>query len=85
MQSHPTRVISGHVQLREGKRRATWYAKYRGPARLADGSVVTKQTETKIGPAWTGNGRPPDGHFTRKMAQAWLDDKLVDLRRGGCP
>jgi hypothetical protein len=68
--------------LREGKRSTTWYAKYRGPLRGADGTVVIKQSEVKIGPAWTGNGRPPDGTYTRKTAQAWLDALLVDLRRG---
>ena len=50
MQSHPS-PISGHLRLREGKRGATWYAKYRGPVRLPDGRIATKQVETKIGPA----------------------------------
>ena len=36
-QPQPNRAISGHLRLREGKRGATWYAKYRGPARLPDG------------------------------------------------
>ena len=75
-------MAAGLVKLREGKRGSTWYAKYRGPERLPDGRIVTKQTEAKIGHAWTGNGRPPEGTFTKKTAQAWLDEKLVDLRRG---
>lgn len=82
MQPQSNRPISGHVHLREGKRGSTWYAKYRGPERLPDGRLVTRQTEKKIGPAWTGSGRPVDGTFTRKTAQAWLDSVLVDLRRG---
>jgi integrase len=82
MHSRPNRMISGHVRLREGKRTSTWYAKYRGPVRLADGSIVTKQTEAKIGPAWTERGRPPDGAYTRRTAEAWLNALLVDLRRG---
>jgi integrase len=82
MQSHTSRPISGHVRLREGKRGATWYAKYRGPVRLPDGRVAIKQTEARIGPAWTGTGRPPIGTYTRRTAQAWLDAKLTDLRRG---
>jgi len=83
MQHQPTsRLISGHVHLREGKRASTWYAKYRGPVRLADGSIATKQIETKIGRAWTGTGRAPPDKFTRKTAEAWLDAKLTDLRRG---
>jgi integrase len=35
-----------------------------------------------IGPAWTGAGRTPDGYFTRRSAQAALDARLTDLRRG---
>ena len=82
MHLHTSRAISGHLRLREGKRSATWYAKYRGPFRLPDGSIAIKQTETRIGPAWTGTGRPPAGTYTRRTAQTWLDAKLTDLRRG---
>jgi integrase len=82
MQSHTSRPISGHVRVRNGKRGATWYAKYRGPVRLHDGRIAIKQTETKIGRAWTGKGRPPADTYTEKTAQAWLDAKLTDLRRG---
>jgi integrase len=35
-----------------------------------------------IGPAWTQRGRTPDGYFTRRSAQAALDARLTDLRRG---
>jgi integrase len=35
-----------------------------------------------IGPAWIGRGRTPDGYFTRRTAQATLDARLTDLRRG---
>lgn len=73
--------ISGHVRLRRGKRGDTWYAKYRGPRRQSDtGRIVTVQTEEKIGPAWSGNGRRPDGYYTKKTAKDWLDKKLSDLR-----
>src|SRR4051794_23386089 len=82
MQSHTSRPISGHLRLREGKRGATWYAKYPGHVRLPDGRIAIKQTETRIGPAWTGTGRPAAGTYTRRTAQAWLDAKLTDLRRG---
>jgi integrase len=82
MQFQTNRQVSGHVKLREGKRGSMWYAKYRGPERLPDGRLVIRQVERRIGPAWTGNGRPPEGTFTRKTAQAWLDGLLVDLRRG---
>jgi integrase len=82
MDSHISGSISGHVRLREGTRGATWYAKYRGPVRLPDGRLAIKQIETKIGAAWSGTGRTPAGMYTRRAAQAWLDAKLTDLRRG---
>jgi integrase len=82
MDSHISRSISGHVRVREGKRGATWYAKYRGPVRFPDGRLAIKQIEAKIGPAWTGTGRTPAGTYTRRTAQAWLDARLTDLRRG---
>ncbi len=51
-----------------------WYAKYR----LPDGSQVQK----KLGPAWTQRGRPSAGFFTKRTAQAWLDETLSEARRG---
>ena len=47
--SRPT----GHVFRLEKARGPSWWAKYR----LANGTQVKK----KIGPAWTGRGRPPSG------------------------
>ena len=82
MHAHRRSPISGHVRLRDGKRGSTWYAKFRGPVRQPDGRIATRQAEEKIGPAWTGTGRPPAGHFTRRTAEEWLDAKLTDLRRG---
>lgn len=69
--------VSGHITLIHRKRGDHWYAKYR----LRSG----KQVQKKIGPAWTEKGRPPDGYFTRKTAQAALDDLLTDARRGVLP
>jgi len=66
--------ISGHVFRVERTRGAVWYAKYR----LPDG----RQVQKKLGPAWSGRGRPPAGHFTKRSAQAWLDDVLAQARRG---
>src|SRR5437763_9942254 len=66
--------ISGHVFRVERKRGGVWYAKYR----LPDG----RQVQKKLGPAWSGRGRPPAGHFTKRTAQAWLDDALAQARRG---
>jgi integrase len=50
-----------------------WYAKYR----LPDG----RQVQRKVGAAWTERGRPPVGYFTKRTAEAWLRDLLVDARR----
>ena len=65
---------SGHVKLRKGKRVSTWYLKYR----LPDGS----QVQQRLGPARSGRGRPPAGHFTRRMAEEALQEVLTDARRG---
>jgi integrase len=54
-----------------------WYAKYR----LPDG----RQVQKRIGPAWTGRGRPPAGYFTRRAAEAWLRDVLHQARPGTLP
>src|SRR4051812_25742947 len=69
--------ISGHVYRYEGLRRPTWRAKYR----LPDGGQVKKT----IGPAWTERGRPAAGYYTRRTAQAWLDDVLAHARAGTLP
>jgi integrase len=66
--------ISGHVWLRKGVRGNVFYAKYR----LADGRQLMK----RLGPAWPGRGRPPDGYFTRKTAEQALQAILTDARRG---
>jgi integrase len=69
--------ISGHVYRFEGKRRATWRAKYR----LPDG----RQVKRTIGPAWTERGRPPAGYYTKRTAEAWLRDVLAQARAGTLP
>jgi integrase len=68
---------TGHVFRRDGTRRSTWYAKYR----LPDG----RQVQKRIGPAWTGRGRPPAGHFTKRTAEDWLRQVLDEARRGTLP
>jgi integrase len=68
------RPISGHVFRVERKRGPVWFAKYR----LPDG----RQVQKKLGPAWTRRGRPAAGHFTKSMAQEWLDSTLAEARRG---
>jgi integrase len=69
--------ISGHVFRREGARRPVWYAKYR----LPDG----RQIQRRIGPAWAGRGRQGAGFYTRRTAQAWLEELLAEARRGELP
>jgi integrase len=73
----PDRAISGHVFRVDGKRRSVWRAKYR----LPDG----RQVQGTIGPAWTERGRPPEGYFTKRTAQAWLRDVLDQAARGVLP
>jgi integrase len=68
---------SGFVFRRRGARSDAWYTKYR----LPDG----RQVKRKIGPAWSERGRPAAGYFTRRTAQAWLDDVLAQARRGELP
>ncbi len=77
MQVQGFRFPTGNVYRVEGKRRPVWYARYR----LPDGREVRK----KIGPAWTGRGRPAAGHFTKRTAEAWLSDVLDQARRGTLP
>jgi integrase len=66
--------ISGHVELIQRKRGAQFYVKYR----LADGRQVMK----RLGPAWSGPGRPPEGQFTQATAEHALQAILTDARRG---
>lgn len=65
--------ISGHIWLYEGKRRKTWYAKWRDQA---------GQHEKALGPHWEGKGAPPPGFLRKKEAQALLEEILVEARRG---
>jgi integrase len=69
--------VSGHVVLIQRKRGPQFYAKYR----LTDGRQVMR----RLGPAWSGRGRPPDGHFTRRTAEHALQAILTDARRGQLP
>lgn len=75
----PSRTVepSGHVFARKGARGTVWYAKYR----LPDGRQVKK----RIGPAFTGRGRPPAGTFTKRLAEQWLAGVLGEARRGTLP
>jgi integrase len=66
-------AISGHVYLREGKRRSAWYAKWRDQQ---------GQHQKRLGLAWSGKGAPPAGFLRRRDAQAQLEEILVEARRG---
>jgi len=65
--------VSGHAFRVERKRGAQWYVKYR----LPDG----RQQQRRLGPAWSGRGRPPAGYYTKRTAQAALDEILAAARR----
>jgi integrase len=71
------RPPTGHVFRLDRKRGPVWYAKYR----LTDG----RQVQRKLGPAWTGRGRPAAGYFTKRLAEDWLRDTLDAARRGTLP
>ena len=64
---------SGFVFKLEKARGPSWWAKYR----LPDGTQVKR----KVGPAWTGRGRPAAGYFTKRLAEDWLHDTLEEVRR----
>ncbi len=70
--SHLTGPISGHVYVKSGPRGSSWYYRARVP----------HEVRKRLGPAWTGKGRPPAGSFTRKTAEARLQEILADARRG---
>ena len=38
--------------------------------------------QKKLGPAWTGRGRPAAGYFTKRLAEDWLREALDPDRRG---
>jgi integrase len=73
----PDQPISGHVFRADRKRGPVWYAKYR----LPDG----RQVQRRIGPAWTGRGRPLAGSYTKRMAEDWLRGILDQARAGTLP
>jgi integrase len=68
---------TGHVFRVERARGPVWYAKYR----LPDG----RQVQKKIGPAWTGRGRPAAGYVTKRLAEDWLRGVIDEARRGTLP
>src|SRR5205085_4744360 len=69
------RSVSGHIYVKTNRAKGpAWYLR----VRLPHGGEERKL----IGPVWTGTGRTPDGYFTKRTAQAVLDARLTDLRRG---
>src|SRR4051794_39134613 len=67
------RAVTGHVHLRRGKRGNVFYLRCRLPS--------GEQVQRRLGPEWTERGRPPAGHYTRRMADAALRETLVDVGR----
>ena len=74
MHAQPIARVSGHVFRVPRKRGPQWYVKYRG--------VDGRQVQRRLGPEWTGKGRPPAGFFTRRTARDALQAILTDARRG---
>ena len=56
--------VSGFVFRVDRDRGPQWYAKWREPG--------GRQVKRRIGPAWTGRGRPDPGFFTKRTAEEWL-------------
>jgi integrase len=79
MQNQPSarRTASGNIRRVKRKRGDQWYIQYR----LPDG----RQGQKRLGPAWSGNGRPPAGYFTKRTAQTALRQFLTDADRGVLP
>ena len=77
MQFDEVVTVSGHVFRAERKKGPVWFAKYREP----DGRQVKK----RIGPAWTGKGRPAAGTYTKRTAEQWLQQRLDELREQTAP
>lgn len=68
------RPATGSLRLVRGKRGDVWYARLRRDGR---------QTDKRIGPAWTKRGRCPDGHLTEAAANARLHDILTSPQADG--
>jgi integrase len=68
-----TNYLSGSVKLRKLARGDVWYARVR---------VGTKDSQKRIGPAWTKRSACPPGYFTKATAERWLRDYLSDVGRG---
>ena len=66
--------VTGHVFLVDRKAGPQWYAKYRLPS--------GRQVQQRLGPAHTGRGRCPAGHYTARTAGDALGAILADARRG---
>ena len=72
--SRPTVLAPPADPTATGVRGGVWYAKWRGP----DG----RQIQRRLGAAWTRKSAPPEGHLTRRGAEAQLRELLVEAQRG---
>ena len=73
MLDQTNRPATGSVYRLSRKRGDQWYAVFR-----AQGVQVRK----RLGPAWSGKGRPPAGYYTKRTAEAELRRILGDADRG---
>ena len=75
-----TGLVLGSMLQRDGIARAS-EAPTGTAYRLPDGRQVKKM----LGPEWKGLGRPREGYFTRKTAEAELRRLMTDAERGTLP
>lgn len=68
---------TGSVYRSKGARGDVWRARLR----LPDG----RHLHRRVGPVWTGRGRPPAGHYSRRTAEAWVRDTLRSADDGTLP
>src|SRR4051812_7469537 len=68
--------VSGHVFTKQRQRGLVYYAKYR---------INGVQRKKLLGPVWNERGRPPEGFYTKKLAEQALQAILTDARRGALP
>src|SRR5437764_1280550 len=70
---------SGQVVRVERKRGPVYYAYYREPS--------GRQHQKLIGPVWRGRGKPAVGYYTKRMAEDWLRERLLEdaQRAAGAP
>jgi integrase len=71
-----TQRVTGHLKVVQRREGPVFYIRSRVPGR------EPVQTTERLGPRWTGKGRPPAGHYTAKTAKDALGAYLAAARQG---